>query len=692
MINMSALLRALPISGLEPEWMALISGLIEAPKDQAWRFTLTLFEPPAGQRVPYIDPLAALPILLRSQGETEEVAQVRAHDLVATMKASLDAHCWVNFFNLYEPESPECISAADLVAWLRAKALAPSHLTDFLEHVIEVTVSTPMFRGPDTWNSPWSLANLPALPPPKAMIEFVPGSPWCDAEWEWKLQSNPFLRWREAIRPIAKALEQALGEPVYYFADLDNDLDDDDVHRFLVLHWCCTYQPESAYVKYLVKVCGAGDVEELKAALIDPTSYTHPFEMNNSLFGMEANFCRFDYLPPTVHQTVAVVFSTLEALRTAETLLAQQIGRHVCIIAPLALVADEWVKPATRYCRDWEIRYVYGGNLDDPIEILALVDELCVIANEQTPSRGCDLKLENSVEELLWLALDLGIKAQYRMVDGMSLWNPEVCLKQRGVPQRVALRQAQRAAFTRQLAELRIENEYGSSGLWDTDGKMLGYDRLDLPFPLVKRIAAWQRDFDDTVTPPDNGDDAWWDRHGKEKIEIAKALQAAVGSGITVSVRSGDRWLAVSEFQGRKRNGRESMPALTEDEAVFAFAKAWNRLEPDNFLAMLAPDARYASQWVFEELVGAPAIADYLRGKMRTVRAHGVNDPNSRVRVEIGRTAQGPDGRPCAFMTQGRTNAVQAAVLFEVSEGQVTRYDLCIPQILGAVRTGVFPV
>lgn len=83
------------------------------------------------------------------------------------------------------------------------------------------------------------------------------------------------------------------------------------------------------------------------------------------------------------------------------------------------------------------------------------------------------------------------------------------------------------------------------------------------------------------------------------------------------------------------------MTGLTEEEVVFAFASAWNRLEPDCFLALLSPDARYASQWVFEELVGISAISDYLRSKMRTVRAHGANDPNSRVRVEIGRTAQG---------------------------------------------------
>ena len=134
------------------------------------------------------------------------------------------------------------------------------------------------------------------------------------------------------------------------------------------------------------------------------------------------------------------------------------------------------------------------------------------------------------------------------------------------------------------------------------------------------------------------------------------------------------------------------MTDLTEDDVVFAFAKAWNRLEPDGFLALLAPETRYASQWVFEELVGVATISDYLRGKMRTVRAHSVNDPNSRVRVEVGRTACGEDGRPCAFMTQGRGNEVQAAVLFEISDGRVSRYDLCIPQIVGAVRTGVFPI
>jgi hypothetical protein len=41
-------------------------------------------------------------------------------------------------------------------------------------------------------------------------------------------------------------------------------------------------------------------------------------------------------------------------------------------------------------------------------------------------------------------------------------------------------------------------------------------------------------------------------------------------------------------------------------------------------------DARDVSQSVFEELVGAPAVADYLRRKMRTVRRYGISAPWAR--------------------------------------------------------------
>jgi hypothetical protein len=577
MVDIAALMRVLPISGLEPEWVASIGGFIEVPKTRDWQERIWLLEPPAGTRVPYIRPVDALEKLLRRQGVSPEDAQARAREAVTRMKDDVTEDRWVNFFDDFEPESPECLPVPDFVAWLRNESrrvdqlaadlkldaqgfkelasealLVPSDIADFFEQASEVTTCTPMFRGPDNWNEPWSLEDLPALPPPKAMIEFVPGAPWADIDdWgDWKVTDNPFLRWREAIRPVALELKKALGEPVYYFADLNSDIDDDDVHRFLVLHWCCTHKPESAYVRYLLKISGAKDVEDLKAALIDPASYTLPFKMNSSFFGLEALSCHIDYLPPEALKTVAVVFATLQARDVAQSLLAQKIGTHAFIVAPKELATDEWVKEATRYCRDWTVRYLYDDTLDEPIEILALADELCMIANEKTPGSGFDLKLSEGAEDLLWLAFELGVDATYFHIDRMQLGNPQVSLEKHGVPERMAARKLQRAAFTRQLQEIRLDNDFGSSGLWSQDGKMLGYDDLDLPFPLVRRIAAWQRDFDDTITPPDEGGEDWWERHAQEEIEIAKALQSTLGSDLVVKLYRREGWLPVDQIAG----------------------------------------------------------------------------------------------------------------------------------------------
>ncbi|MFT4269206.1 MAG: hypothetical protein QM586_18640 [Xenophilus sp.] len=574
MVDIAALMKVLPVSKLEPDWVASLGGFIDVPKDRWWEERIGLLEPPAGQRVPYIEPVDALEKLLRRQGVAPEDAKARALEAVARMKDDVAEDHWVNFFNDLEPESSDCLPASDFVAWLRderrrinrlasdlkldgqgfkelasEEMLVPSDILDFFEQAAEVTARTPMFRGPDNWDAPWSLETLPALPPPKAMIEFVPGPPWDDFESDWKSQDNPFLRWREAMRPVAHELEKALGEPVYHFADLDCDTDDDDVHRFLVLHWCCTHRPESAFVRYLLKISGASDVEELKAALIDPASYTQPFQMNGSFVGLEASGCggHIDYLPSEVRKSVGVVFLTEAAREVAFTLLMQQIGAHAFIVAPKELTTDAWVKQATRYCRDWTVRYVYDGKLDDLIDILAGVDSLHVIVNEPTPKSGFDLKLSEPVEDLLWLAFGLGVEAKYYHVERTQLMNPDTCLQKRGVPERVAARQVQRAAFTRQLREVRLDNDYGSSGLWDEEGKMLGYDLLDLPFPLVRRIAAWQRDYDDTVTPPDEGSDEWWDRHEDEAVEIAQELQAALGANTVVKLYRKQGWMSVDE-------------------------------------------------------------------------------------------------------------------------------------------------
>jgi hypothetical protein len=122
---------------------------------------------------------------------------------------------------------------------------------------------------------------------------------------------------------------------------------------------------------------------------------------------------------------------------------------------------------------------------------------------------------------------------------------------------------------------------------------------------------------------------------------------------------------------------------------------------------------------VFEELEGSRAITDYLRGEMRTVRASVANDPDVRVRAEIGRMrgntseiifSPSPEitmeiamkraekerpedhshARPCAIMRQGN-ESVKSVVMFEVANGKILRYDMCMSQLYGYVGTGIYP-
>lgn len=573
MVDIAALMKGLPISKLEPDWVALIDWNTDGSREETFFEEFWLLEPPAGQRVPYIEPVDALKRLLCRQYSKREEAEARAREMTSRMRNEVADEHWVTFLDDLTPDSPECLPLPDFLAWLRTEchrvsALATempqvaqgsdkldnkglqvsSDLLDFFALAGEVTASTPMFQETlkrsenETW---WSLESLPELPPPFAMIEFLPGPLWEDIDDQdecydpndVKNRGKTFLRWREAIRPVALELEKALGEPVYSFADLSDFFGDDYVHRFLVLHWCCTHKPESTFVRYLLKISKAKDVEELKAALIDPASYTHPFKMKFS--GLGGFSCRFKYVPPDRQRTVVMLFTTARAREVAQVLLAQRIGTRAIIIAPEKLATNEWIRQATRYCRDSAVHYLSRNTLNDPLKFLALADELCVIDNK--PCNDSVEKLSKGAEDLLWLALKLGIDANYYYADRVRSGDPEFFLERRGVPARVEARSARRIAFTHKLKEIRLANDFGSSGLWDKDGKMLRYDQLDLPFPLIRRIALWQQDYDDTETPPNEGSDEWWENHIHETIELSMQLKTALNSETVIKIRESEK-------------------------------------------------------------------------------------------------------------------------------------------------------
>lgn len=289
MFDAASLIRALPVSALEPNVLTRLTGWADTAECQAWQNTIALLEPPCGQREPYLDPVQAIEVL-----RLRAAPRMDAAELIASLRASLAPDRWVHFLDHLCPNTPSCIPIIDFIAALRQARHVEAGVIHFLENAAAKSASTPMFEGPDNRGSPWSLQTLPDPPPPKAMMEFLPGpagGPWYfDIEWDWERGDwrqgfNPFAQWREVIRPTTEMLHNALGEPVYRFADSSCEYDDDDVHRFLVLHWCCTYRPQSRYVQYLVRTSGARNVEELKAALLDPAAYVHVFEMNGRFAG-----------------------------------------------------------------------------------------------------------------------------------------------------------------------------------------------------------------------------------------------------------------------------------------------------------------------------------------------------------------------------------------------------------------------
>ena len=353
------------------------------------------------------------------------------------------------------------------------------------------------------------------------------------------------------LRPIVERLERALGKNLYYFRDLDEEYGDDYGHRFLVLYCCCLYQPKSAYVQFLLEASGAEDVDALKAALIDPENYRHPFEMNySSCDDYEALGCRVRYLSPTARRVVGIVFTSLAARATAERQLTELIDAEVWIVAPGDLAPVDWIKTATRHCRDWIHRYLYADNLDDPIEFLACLDELCVIADGVGPRRGPGLGVSPSIEDLLWYAHILKVPMQLLYSDGKGLGNPESCLERSTVPARVAEQTRRREDFTRQLTELRLDHEDIDLGLRNGEGRSVRCDDLAIPFDLVRRLVAWQADFeqadyDNGLNQPATVDVVWWARHDQETAEIAQALRDALGTGTRILFNQDAHWQAI---------------------------------------------------------------------------------------------------------------------------------------------------
>ena len=417
--DIHSLMRALPVWGLDPLILTQIPGFPRPPitRDIYVAEDIKFLEPPAGRNEPYVDPVDFMRRIFIYQGINADKALKLAEEQYNMLRRSLSIFERAVFHDSYFEPLPEHISIVTLLKHMRENKLAPDHLIGFFEKASEVTRSIPMFEGEERrklnekGSNFWychKLTDLPDFPFPRAMIEFIP-APWRVSRYN--RDDDPiFWAWRKAMKPITASLEKELGESVYY-SDEQIDEISDYVHRFLILHLWCSYKPDSSYVRYLVEASGAADVDELKAALIDPANYVHPFKMNE--FFCSVMRCKsMTYLPPGKRKTVGVVFASENARPVAEAILLQQIGADVVIAAPEELLkGDTLCRQATRFCRHSGSFFIKDGVIPEPVTFLAQLDELYVVADV----------VQEDFEELLWKAVDLKIPA-YHCYEGGSIF------------------------------------------------------------------------------------------------------------------------------------------------------------------------------------------------------------------------------------------------------------------------------
>ncbi|MBL6771459.1 MAG: nuclear transport factor 2 family protein [Rhizobiales bacterium] len=128
---------------------------------------------------------------------------------------------------------------------------------------------------------------------------------------------------------------------------------------------------------------------------------------------------------------------------------------------------------------------------------------------------------------------------------------------------------------------------------------------------------------------------------------------------------------------------------LTEVDALRAYARMMNTLDPTHFEALLAEDFVYESQVVLQPLESKQEFLDYIYPKLKTIR-----EANTTVFAEMGTlSAYGRVHQPCVVMAQNDRENLTALVLVKLASQLIKRLDICVtPSPKTAQRSGEYPV
>jgi hypothetical protein len=539
--NLEALLRCLPATDLEAAILGVVSGWQPTDAHLQPVSAILWMEPPAGGRVPYVDPVQATALLLQHQGQEPTRARDLALAQFAALRPQLAVAQRVRYLDDFDPDSPEHIPGDLWLVHLRAQACVPQHVLDFLSRTLQACSEVAAFNHPGAPGQRLSLQALPSQPPANSLIQFQPGCPWGAEEGERAgiaggCPQPDWMTWRNLALGYAAAIEARWGVSPLHLADPDDEMDDDLIHRLLVLHWCCTCKPESAYVNFLLEASGAESVEALKAALLAPENYSQPYALRNEFGRMEPGVSHFQYVAPTQKVPyVSVVFEHLSCLPALKNLLLQQVGTDVLLIDVNNLLPEEALEDSARHARHVMRQMGWRDPLDDVLEVLAGTDVLHVLEGPNG-SRECP-DVSAAVMFLIGLADVFRVKTHFHLNQGGTLWSFMDLPVFQAMASRARTWLESQSPHLNAMEEIHVACDFAATGLWDKRGAMLAYDTQVLPWDLIRRLSAWQWDYDVTFNPPEHmGTDAWWSQHAAQRLVLAKEVQRAVGPQVRVMV------------------------------------------------------------------------------------------------------------------------------------------------------------
>ena len=283
MTNVFALNRVLPPISIETDCLARIVGTQAGNK-------LDMLVPPAGWLEPAVSVADMLTFALIEAGhgpaEAKSIATVWEDTLLATLPAERRP-VMLDYAGIHA-----CASVSDVARVLADLGQREAEAAAALSRLSDEAACSTRFTYGELGNSTRSLRDLGSEPLQSGLTEFWPGIgsnvAWLLAEDDRPAEGK-MLAWMEMMRPTIEALEATVGTRLFYFKEPDDDLDDDQAHRFLALDYVCHMIPDSSFVRYLVEASGAPSVEALRASLLAPASYSPDFRLFDSFHGPEVS-------------------------------------------------------------------------------------------------------------------------------------------------------------------------------------------------------------------------------------------------------------------------------------------------------------------------------------------------------------------------------------------------------------------